>query len=361
MNKIKDQIENFKQKLNDYLLMRNSIKTLSNVMRKYLIISIGFDDIYYGINNPKRFILCVTFAIITWMATLWHFFFLVSPDLWSLIENRFLPDHAKACVLGLVLAFFHSSTVTTDYILGQINGYFDTFKIFHILTVDLKSKHKLTEQNYKRLSIFSRFIIIVFLNYGVPLIAICLNALLLIIGILSYYFYHQFYMLLHLVLMTPAHLMLLFVNATTAPLINIYLLYYKFRFDQLNHQIKSISNGNSKTIYYRRDELFRKFIYEHNLLSLEIHKFNLLFRKSLSTFFVVVTLIKIITLYLAIYMKQTLARIIVVNVFVLIFIFGFGLSVLLSLQINSAKKSFKIIHSVVCKYKMWLQLRFKVN
>ena len=28
MNKIKNQIKNFKQKLNDYFLMRNSIKTI---------------------------------------------------------------------------------------------------------------------------------------------------------------------------------------------------------------------------------------------------------------------------------------------------------------------------------------------
>ena len=198
--------------------------------------------------------------------------------------------------------FFHSSTVTTDYVLGEIDGYFDTFKIFHILAANLKSKHELTEQNYKRLSIFSRLIIIAFLNYGVPLLTICFNALLFITGILSYYFYHQFYILIHFVIMTPVHLMLFYVNGTTAPLINIYLLCYKFRFDQLNHRIKPvISNGNSKTIYYRQDRLFRKLIHEHNSLSLEIHKFNLLFRNSISTFFVVVALIKIISFYLAIY------------------------------------------------------------
>ena len=70
MNKIKIQIKNFKQKLNSYFLMRNSIKTLSNVMRKYLIISVGFDKVYNRINNPRRFKLCVTFAALMWMATI---------------------------------------------------------------------------------------------------------------------------------------------------------------------------------------------------------------------------------------------------------------------------------------------------
>ena len=47
--------------------------------------------------------------------------------------------------------------------------------------------------------------------------------------------------------------------------------------------------------------------------------------------------------------------------FISIFFGGFGISYLLSLQINSAKKSYKNIHSIVCKSKMNLRLKLKVN
>lgn len=48
--------------------------------------------------------------------------------------------------------------------------------------------------------------------------------------------------------------------------------------------------------------------------------------------------------YLTIYMKHTLSKIVAVNGFIFYFFFGFGFSILFSMQINSAKKSYKIIH-----------------
>lgn len=56
-------ITKFKHKINKYFLMKNSIETFSNTVKKFFILSIKFDHIYYGIYNPKRFILCIIFCI----------------------------------------------------------------------------------------------------------------------------------------------------------------------------------------------------------------------------------------------------------------------------------------------------------
>ena len=64
MNKIKDKIAKIKQKVNEYFLMKNSIGTLSNAIRKFYVASVGFDEIYYGIKNPKRFKLCILLCIL---------------------------------------------------------------------------------------------------------------------------------------------------------------------------------------------------------------------------------------------------------------------------------------------------------
>ena len=77
--------------------------------------------------------------------------------------------------------------------------------------------------------------------------------------------------------------------------------------------------------------------------------------------FISFALIKITTIYLTIFMKHTFTRILVCNVFIIIFVFGFGSNILFSYQINSAGSNYKIIHSVICNYKMSVRLKLKVK
>lgn len=72
--------------------------------------------------------------------------------------------------------------------------------------------------------------------------------------------------------------------------------------------------------------------------------------------FVCFSLIKIIALYLLIYIKHTFARIIAINGFIIYFVFCFGVSILYAANIISLQ-----IHSIVCKCTIRLKLRLKVN
>ena len=153
----------------------------------------------------------------------------------------------------------------------------------------------------------------------------------------------------------------LFIMLTvTGSIVLIYFYYFKLRFDQLNQQIKSIiPNGNS--INKRREKAFLELINERNELSLKVGKVNWIFKRTAAAFFVCLSLIKILSIYIAIYIKHTFVKYYSINGFVIVFLFGFGMSILFSLQINSAKNSYKTIHKVICNYKMRLRFKFKVN
>ena len=90
MKAVKHQINKLKLKLSEHFSLKTSIKTLSNVIRNFYVISKRFDEINYGIENPKRFKVCLFLCITLWLAILWHLILLI-PSVWSLINGPFMP------------------------------------------------------------------------------------------------------------------------------------------------------------------------------------------------------------------------------------------------------------------------------
>lgn len=354
----KNMILRLKQKLTEYLLMENSIGNLSNIMTKFYVLSVSFEQIYYGIKNYKKLKFCFIICIIMWMTTFWHFLLVVSPELWSLIDNPFLPDHFKTGVFALVLGLFLGSFFKTDYLFGEINNHLDAFKLFHTLTINLKLVHRLTDKNYRRLAFLSRIMIVLALNYGATFFSFIFPLLELFLAISS----QRLYCWIHLIMFTLIYINLIVSYATACCTCYIYFIYYKMRFDQLNDQIKAvIPNGKWKVIFRGKEKLLIQLINEHNSLATEIQKVNLLLSRTAAVMFITFALIKITLIYLTFYMKHTLGRLIALNGFLFFFTFGFGMSILFWLQINSTKNSFKIMHSAVCNCKMSIELRLKVN
>ena len=144
--------------------------------------------------------------------------------MYSVIKSPFLFHHFKVAITLIFFMLIHILIIKTDILFGEINYNLSPLKIGYFIAKDIKSKHKLTEQNYKRLVIVFRFWIIGLLYYAI--------------------------------------------------------LYYKMRFDQLHHQIKSIiPNGKWKLIIKRREKLLLNLIHEHNELVVEIHKLNMMLRR----------------------------------------------------------------------------------
>ena len=67
----------------------------------------------------------------------------------------------------------------------------------------------------------------------------------------------------------------------------------------MHHKIKSIiPNGKWKYINERREKLLLDFIDEQNHLAIQVHKANIMFRRSITAMFINISLVKIVALHM---------------------------------------------------------------
>lgn len=107
-----------------------------------------------------------------------------------IIGLRILKDfncvyYLRAGIFLIGICIIFTAFVKTEFLLAEIRNQFDIFKIFHILTVNSKLLHQLTNKNYKRLAIRGRIIIIIFINYGSPFFSILLPSFFLLLAVLT--------------------------------------------------------------------------------------------------------------------------------------------------------------------------------
>ena len=360
MNKIKQKIDVLKQKLNDFLSMKTSINNLMNFNKNYLILSYGIDDLEDGTEHPVRFKIIILVCILTWMVMLYHLILLVSNDLYHQFDGPFLPQHFKVIISLYTIILLFVSIIRTDYLLGElkygVNG--SPLKIFYYLMKNIQSKHKLTQSNYKKLSWISRSIQLIMLNYGSPIAFGLISIIIISITLSS----GKLIWLIQTIILIPFYINISVTLTGSCCIVYIWFSYYKFRFDQINQRIINLIPNRRWRILIQNDESkLIELMDEHNQLAIEVHKFNLIKRRIAGSMFVCYAFIKIITLYLIIQLKHNLlVRMLMVNIFFMIFNFGFGLSYLYSHQIKSAHQSYELIHSIVCKFKMNFSLRIKV-
>ena len=360
MDKIKQKMNFLKQKLNDFFSMKTSINNLMNFNKNYLILSYGIDDLEDGTKHPVRFKIIILVCILTWIAMFYHLILLVSNRLYHQFDGPFLPDHFRVVISLYTIILLFVSIIRADYLLGElkygVNG--SPFKIFYYLMKNIQSKHKLTQSNYKKLSWISRLIQLIMLDYGSP-IAFGLISLIMISITLSS---GKLIWLIQTAISIPFYINISVTLTGSCCIVYIWFSYYKFRFDQINQRIINlIPNRKWRILIPSEESKLIELMDEHNKLAIEVDKFNLIKRRIAGMMFVCYAFVKIITLYLIIELKHDfLARMLMSNIFFMIFNFGFGLSYLYSQQIESAHQSYKLIHSIVCKYKMNFPLRIKV-
>ena len=73
------------------------------------------------------------------------------------------------------------------------------------------------------------------------------------------------------------------------------------------------------------------YINEHNSLSVEVHKLNMMRRRTAASCFIKFSLMKIISLHLMFSPNDLSIKILAINIFVLYFVFGFAVTYLFSL------------------------------
>ena len=351
-------INRIKKSLKDSLIFESSLNHLEKLLKRFYVTSIGFEEINFGRKNFKRFKFCVLACIFLWIITLRLLLLILSNHFYSIhIINEFLPNHFKTFHLLIVLCIIIVSLIRTEFLISEIETNLGPFKVFYFLKNNIKRKHKLSDYNYKLLGILSRLITICLIDYGSTFISVIAISFASTIAILS----KQIFWILEATLMIPLYSLSTFTTSAIC-IIFIIFFYYKFRFEQINEQIISaLPKGNRKIINFRLEKLMINLIDEHNNLSIEMNKLNLAMRRLTAIMFILMALIKIIILYLIINIKNGgLIIIHLANLFIIFFLFGFGFTFLFTLQIKSAHKSYKLIHSIVCNYKMRLSFRLKV-
>ena len=338
--------------------MESSFGHLMKVTKDFYLVSIGINEISDGIKNSKRFkiaILHLTFcAILNLILTL----FSISNYFYSFLKADFLPGQFKIFVVGYTIIAFWILVIKIDMILAEIKWNLNSLKVFYFLINNIKSKHKLTDLNYNRLTILSRISQIILVNYGTPIAALSFMALIVLIAILS-----QKIIFILLAINLISYTLIAVIAFSCWICINLILSsYYKMRFDQINSSIKSIvPNDKCNVINKRREKQLINLIWKHKSISEEVYKLNLMFQWSAGVMSIVLSTDRVIAFYLLINFNNNILVNMLLSIgLCLIVIFGFGLTYLFSRQIKSAHQSDKLINSILCKFNMRLQFKFKV-
>ena len=146
-------------------------------------------------------------------------------------------------ILGASVTLLMAS-VKTELIFGEINYNLSSFKVIYYLMNDLKQKHKLNSKNYNKLTILSRGIQILTLDFGTIFIIIFALLFMIKMAILS----GNFFWILLLILMTPFLIIIVTQGNTTVCITIITFTYYILQFGQINDKINFISNSIKKII-----------------------------------------------------------------------------------------------------------------
>ena len=358
METTKYKINNLKLKIHDYFLMENLLNNLMKISVKYFVMSINFNDIYYGNKNPEQLKICVLICILLWLMTFSGISFVLSDELYSFIDCPCFPGHFRTILLLTGFSSIAILVAKTDIILAEIKSNLNEFKIFYYLMNDIKSEHKLSKANNEKLAVLCRIIQILVMNYGLKF-GIIFGSFIIIKYAIE--FKILFFQLTIIILPIPFLIIYVFTAASIFFIFVILFYYYKLLFDQISDQFKLISNRKSLVINKIIEKKLIQLIYEHKSASIEINKINLSIRRTAACIFILFSFAKIISLYLFIYSNDIIIRFVLMNAIVASVIFGYAMTYFFSLQIESAHKSYKSVHSIVCKYKMRFNIKLKVS
>ena len=106
-------------------------------------------------------------------------------DLWFKIDGPLLPNHFRTLYLSGALLLMIVALIKVDILLGEVNYNLNPFKVLNFLCDDLKSKHKLTDGNYKKFAILSKMTRKGLMNYAGPMIALSSTLILIRIATAS--------------------------------------------------------------------------------------------------------------------------------------------------------------------------------
>ena len=261
----------------------------------------------------------------------------------SLIDNEFLPKNTKIIIRFLVFVIILAIAIRNDVLIGEWTRSILVYRYFYYLQHEIRSKHGLTKANYKKLSILARITEFLILKGCIVLIGIIM---FLIVGYVTIRANKIGFTIIFLVIIYG----IIIIGSTLAlggSIVIISIYYFKLLFDQINLKFEIIYKRSHRFLRLTDRQNLIWLTKKHNSIRIMIDQTNLVISKCICVLFIALAFMQIIPLNLLIETDVWFEKL-----FYLMFLFtslsyGFGITLLFSIQINSAHKSYKTIYKIL--------------
>lgn len=309
MNKLKAIKQSVNNRRVNYIDLANSLGHLMKISKRFCITSIGFDEIFYGSKNPRRFKFCVFTCVYCWFVVIQMFVHISNDKIYSKLNGPFVPKNFKTFhALGMI-AYSMACIMKTEFLIGEYKYNLKRLKIFYPLINNWKHsiiKNNLNNENYKRLAYSTRSTVSFALDFGAPVIFVLTTIFIIKISILSLIKTGQLFWIIKAIHTIPLYLWGNYAITVCYVIIYVYFSYYKLVFDQFNVKFKNVINETNtkwKLITVRREEKIIKFIEEHNRFANQVYQLNVIANRIAAILFIIMSIVKNVSLYLVINAK----------------------------------------------------------
>lgn len=333
------------RKLNEVIDLSNVIKLIGYLSKKSHFISVDFTEIYFGQINIIRYLINWFHFILINCGFLTLLTFVINDNLYSLINNEFLPKSTKSVlVVGLIFIFLTIS-LRFDVLINEWHHNLKPLKFMYYLQSDIKMHHGLTRRNLLKLSIITKLFDFAF-RIGASLALTVISSVILYVAIRSG-------RLTILILYPVLVYLTIFVVITIcicAVLSVISSYYYILTFDQLNQQFESIEKRSSSSVSMMNQMKLIRLVKRHSQKAQELNMFNLMIRRTVGVYWVSIALLQMLPLNIFLEEDQVLFFKFFYFVYVIgALSFGLAVSVLLSWQISEAHQPIKSIYKILTR------------
>ena len=129
-NKIQQKLRNH---LYDYYQLANSLGHLMKVSKRFYVTSIGFDQIFYGTKNPKRFKICVLTCIYCWLVIIGQIILISNDEIYSKFDGPFVPANFRIEHIAAVVGLGLSNFMKTELLIGEMKCNLKPLRVFYSL------------------------------------------------------------------------------------------------------------------------------------------------------------------------------------------------------------------------------------
>lgn len=333
--------------------IEDSLTEIINFMVKYSVISVDLNDIYTGRKNHLKFFLSLINCLCLWMTLLSTIMFIKFDQLKMLLANPLVPYEQLDFIGFLFIAYYSLvSAFKTDLLIEEYKNNLSQIKFLYYLTRNIKSIHKLTNFNYKKFHRNIHFLNFILLKISFPVVVWSVLIALFTIVI----FTESIFIKLLYPFAVYSTITFNTTSYSSLPLIYSMLYYYQLRFNQITSQFQ---------IFIKRNIIsplkFINLIEEHNQISIEIHKMNLLMKKSVALVFITSSMAIDFLIYLSFYSQSIFYRIFFQFFAILICLIYISLIVNIIKVSNSAHQCYHLICSLVIQRKLSYRIKFKVK